>query len=79
MLELQWGRATFLSHIGTIGKHRKEKAMENSRNEKTREFLDEFCGKFEPALRALAAPADEEVNLSELERDCAEAEKRQSN
>lgn len=72
------GRATFLSHIGTIGKHRKEKAMENSRNEKTREFLDEFCGKFEPALRALAAPADEEVNLSELERKCAEAEKRQS-
>ena len=52
--------------------------MENSRNEKTREFLDKFCGKFEPALRALAAPADEEVNLSELERDCAEAEKRQS-
>lgn len=78
MLELQWGRATFLSHIGTIGKHRKEKAMENNRNEKTREFLDEFCGKLGPALRALAAPADEEVNLSELERDCAEAEKRQS-
>lgn len=52
--------------------------MENSRNEKTREFLDEFCEKLGPALRALAAPADEEVNLSELKRDCAEAEKRQS-
>ena len=46
---------------------------QNSSNT-NREFLDKFSEKYDPILKALAGGPDEEIDISELKKQCATAE-----